>query len=421
MQIEIPEIFEPLFTPCRYKACYGGRGSAKSWSVAKALLVLAARQPLRILCAREIQKSIKDSVKRLLDDQISSMGLSGFYKTLDAEIRGKNGSLFRFAGLRTNPDNIKSMEGLDIAWVEEAHKMSKESYEILYPTLRKKNSELWFTWNPNNENDPVDRLFRGKNPPPGSFIQEVNYDSNPFFPDELRAAMEWDRKRDIDLYNHVWRGEYKKMSEARVFKNWRVEEFEVPADARLYFGADWGFSVDPTVLICMFISGRTIYITHEAYEVGCEIDDIPALFAGNDPQLPPRWTNKKNKPGIPGALKWKIRADSARPETISYLKKRGFDIVGAIKGARSIEDGIEFLKSFDIVIHPRCKQTIDEFTFYAFKTDPHTGEILPVLQDKKNHVIDSARYALENHRRSIKLPVDVGAIIDTTPSVHSIG
>jgi phage terminase large subunit len=201
--------------------------------------------------------------------------------------------------------------------------------------------------------------------------------------------MEWDRNRDPDKYAHVWLGAYIRNSEARVFRNWRVEEFETPAKVTWYFGADWGFSVDPTVLVRCWISDRTLYVDREVYKVGCEIDHTPALFDKLDP----------DNPGM--ARRWRITADSARPETISYMKRKGYSrILEAKKGAGSLEDGIEFLRSYDIVVHPRCKKTIDELTFYSYKTDPHTSEILPILEDKHNHVIDALRYAVETLRLS---------------------
>jgi phage terminase large subunit len=371
--------------PVRYRAVHGGRGSAKSHSFAQALLLKAAEKPLRILCAREVQKSIRDSVKRLLDDKIQASGLSGMYESTDTEIRGKNGSLFIFAGLRTNPDAVKSTEGLDIAAVFEASRLSQRSWDLLIPTVRKPGSEVWAEWNPENATDPVDVMFRGPDgAPPGALVREVNWDSNPFFPAVLRQEMEWDRKRDSDKWRHVWQGEYVRNSETRVFKNWKIDEFEADASWILRQGADWGFSVDPSVLVQCAIVGRTLYVIHEAYQVGCEVDFLPDLFRT-----------------IPEAERWPTTADSSRPETISYMRRNGFPkMLPAVKGARSLEEGVEFLKSFDIVVHPRCVHTIDELTAYSFETDPLTGAVLPKLRDKDNHVIDALRYACEAARRA---------------------
>lgn len=391
-EIKIPEAFRFLWAekaddgkPVRYRAAHGGRGSAKSHSFSQALVLKAAEQPLRVGCFREIQKSIRDSVKRLLDDKIKASGLGSFYDSTDTEIRGKNGSLFIFGGLRTNPDAVKSTEGLDIAAVFEANKVSQRSLDLLIPTVRKPGSELWFEWNPENETDPVDAMFRGPHgAPPGSLVRQVNWNDNPFFPEVLKQELEWDRKRDPDKFLHIWQGGYLRNSESRVFKNWTVEEFERPAGTIFRLGADWGFAVDPSVLVRCSVEGNRLYVDYEAWAVGREIVNLPELFME-----------------VPEAEKWPITADSARPETISHMQKHGFPkIRPAIKGAKSIEDGIEWLKSFDIVVHPRCKHLIDELTLYSYKTDPLTGEVLPVLEDKNNHVIDALRYACEGARRA---------------------
>jgi phage terminase large subunit len=398
-EVELPKWARRLRQPAPLKGIHGGRGSAKSHSIAQTLVLMATERPLRILCAREIQKSIKESVKALLDAKIEAAGLTGFYQSLETEIRGANGSLFTFAGLRSNIASVKSMEGIDICWVEEAQSISQNSLDVLIPTVRGDNSEIWFSWNPDLETDPVDKLLRSDETPPGALVIEVNFDQNPWFPANLIAKMEWDRKRDPEKYQHVWRGAYKRNSEARVFKNWRVEECAPPADTVFHYGADWGFSVDPSVLVRAWLEGRTLYIDQEAYAVGCPIDHLPALFAGSDTKDPPRWPNPSAYPGVPGAYRWPIIADSARPETIAYMKDRGFDIQAAIKGAGSVEDGVEFLQSVDIVVHPRCQNVIDELTFYSWKVDKHTKLVLPILADKDNHTIDALRYALEGVRR----------------------
>jgi len=168
-----------------------------------------------------------------------------------------------------------------------------------------------------------------------------------------------------------------------VFENWRVEAFETPADARFLFGADWGFARDPTVLVRCFVQGRTLFVDHEAYRVGCEIDRTPALFDT-----------------VPGSRRGPIIADSSRPETINYMQRQGFgSITGSTKGAGSVEDGVEFLKAHDIVVHPRCRHLIDELALYSYRTDPKTGEIQSELEDRGNHAVDALRYAVEGQRR----------------------
>ncbi len=398
VKIEIPAVFHPLFSPARYKAFYGGRSSAKSHSFAGALILRGYENPIRWLCAREIQKSLPASVKQLLEDKIQAFGLTKYYTSTRDTIQGVNGTMFLFAGLRTNPESIKSMEGLDGAWVEEAHMVSQQSLTLLIPTVRKPGSEIWFSWNRSRPNDPVDKLFLGGNPPPDSVIRQVSWRDNPFFPDVLKKEMEWVKRRDRVKWLHVWEGELLQRSQARVFSNWRVDDLDdtISETSVPRLGVDWGFSVDPTVLVECHVIGRTLYFKHEIHQSNCEIDDLPALFAGSGE----RWSNRFNKPGLQSVRDgYRIVADSARPETISYMRKRGFNIIGARKGSRSVNEGVEFLKSYDIVVHPRCPNVINELTEYSYKTDPLTEEILPVLEDSSNHTIDSARYALEGVRR----------------------
>lgn len=396
LQIQTPRVYVPLLSEGRYKAAHGGRGSGKSHFFGEALIERALLEPgLRAVCIREVQKSLEQSVKRLLGDKIQQLGVGGYFDVLEREIRTPGGGLIIFQGMQNHTaDSIKSLEGYDIAWVEEAQSLSQRSLDMLRPTIRKPGSELWFSWNPRKASDPVDAFFRASAPPAGTRIIEANWSDNPFFPDVLRDEKDYDHRRDPDKYAHIWLGQYERNSEARVFRNWKIEEFETPDDARFYHGADWGFSVDPTVLVRCFIQGRTLYVDREVYKVGCEIDRTPALF---DTLVP-------EKPGA--ARAWPIRADSARPETISYMRRHGYEkMTSSTKGKGSVEDGIEFLKSYDIVVHPRCTHTADELASYCYETDKLTGEILPKLADKKNHVIDALRYALEQLRRAAPMPV----------------
>jgi phage terminase large subunit len=339
------------------------------------------------MCVREVQKSLDQSVKKLLEEKIQSMNAGAYFDVQDKKIHSSLGGLIIFQGLQNHTaDSIKSLQGYDIAWVEEAQSLSARSLELLRPTMRNDGSQIWFSWNPNLASDPVDDLLRRDHPPPGTIVVQANYRDNPKLPQVLRDELEYDQKRDPDKFAHIWLGEYQRNSEARVFKNWTIEEFEIDPTAIIRQGADWGFSVDPSVLVQCYIVGRKLYVPHEAYRVGCEIVDTPDLFMG-----------------VPDSEKWTIVADSARPETISHMRKNGFPkIVPAVKGARSLEEGVEFLKSFDIVVHPRCKHLIDELTLYSYKTDPLTAQVVPILNDKDNHVIDALRYACEGARRAQK-------------------
>ena len=387
LEIKTPRWLKPFLRPSRYKAAHGGRGSGKSHAFAELMIEAHVMdQNRRSVCVREIQKSLAQSVKRLLELKIKELGVEKYFEIQETVIKSCYGDgLIIFQGLQNHTsDSIKSLEGYDCAWVEEAQSLSQRSLDLLRPTIRKPDSELWFTWNPRNSTDPIDALLRGPNLPPSAIVKEVNFRDNPWFPDVLKAEMEYDRDRDPDKYKHVWLGSYLSNSEARVFRNWTVEEFEAPEDATHRFGADWGFATDPTVLVRCHLIGRKLYVDYEAYMVGCEIVNTPDLFLT-----------------IPESEKWPIVADNARPETISHMKKNGFPkIMPAVKGPKSVEEGIEWLKNYDIVVHPRCQHTIDELSLYSYKTDPLTGNIIPVLEDKDNHVIDALRYACEALRRA---------------------
>lgn len=411
MSLHLPDKFQFLLnTRARYKAIYSGRGCAKSTSASIAAILKASmqRQPKRILCCREVQKTIRESVKHMLDAAIIEGGMQRFFVSTEQNITGANGSVFLFEGLqKARAVSMQSLADIDIVWVEEASTISQVSLNVLIPTIRKNGSELWFFWNPRSPRDPVDAMFRATDiadaPVPKklkayydkwAIVQEVTHEDNPFFPEVLRAEMERDRTRDPEKFKHVWMGQYSHRSDSAVFRNWKIGTVEVPKGARPYYGADWGFSVDPTVLVRCYVleDSRVLYIDAEASGVGIDIDKTPALFdtlAESDlDELHPR--------------RWPIMADSSRPETISYMQNHGYEkIERARKGPGSVEEGIEFIKSYDVVINPNCKRTIDEFTFYSYERDKLTDEVLPELVDADNHVIDAVRYAVESVRRTI--------------------
>ena len=386
-RIHVPRAFKPLLEPARYKGAHGGRGSGKSHFFAEMLIAKCLQEKTDAVCVREVQKSLAQSVKKLLELKIHALQVADRFDIKQDFIGTPYGGRIIFQGMQNHTaDTIKSLEGYDVAWVEEAQTLSQRSLDLLRPTIRKEGSELWFSWNPNAETDPVDVLLRGESPPPGSIVIQANYRDNPWLPDVLKAEVDYDQRRDPDKFAHVWLGGYQRNSEARVFRNWRIDEFEAPPGTIYRLGADWGFAVDPSVLIRCHLEGRNMYVDYEAYMVGCEIDMLPDLFDG-----------------VPESRKWFITADSARPETISYMKKHGYPkINAAIKGAKSLEEGVEFLKSFDIIVHPRCTHLIDELTMYSYEVDDLTGKVLPKLKDKDNHVIDALRYACEGVRRAVK-------------------
>lgn len=378
---DLPKIFQSLFRPARYKVFYGGRGGAKSWSIARALVILGVRQPLRILCAREFQSSIADSVHRLLTDQIFELGLARYYTITQNSITSNVGSQFLFKGLQKSIQEIKSTEGIDICWVEEAQSVSAYSWEILIPTIRKEGSEIWISFNPYEETDPTYVRFV-VDPPPDAIVRRVGWRDNPWFPKVLDIERRYMQALDIEAYEHVWGGNPRAITEAVIFgRRTSVETFETPLDARFYFGADWGFSSDPTALVRSFIRDDCLFIDYEAFGHGVEIDETPQLFDS-----------------IPGARLWPIKADSSRPETISYMARKGFRIAGAEKWEGSVEDGIAHLKGFQrIVIHERCKHMREERRLYRYKIDPKTQDVLPVIVDKFNHGWDAVRYSLDGY------------------------
>lgn len=383
---EFPEYYRQFFEPVRFKGLHGGRGSGKSHCFAGHMVLRAASEEgFRAVCVREIQRSIADSVKQLIEDKIEEFGLSGFFKLTETEIVGQNDSKIIFRGMQNHTAaSIKSLEGYDLAWIEEAQTISKRSLELLTPTIRKPGSEIWASWNPEEETDPIDVFFRGQESP-DILCKEVNWDQNPWFPDELKRDMERDKQRDPDKWLHVWQGHYRSLSEARIFRNWRVEELTPPERIIWRYGVDWGFAKDPTAGIrCCLLDESTLYIDHEAFEVGVATEALPVFL---------------NQ--VPGIAKWQSVADSARPETIDYCKRHGLPKMRAAKkGKGSVEDGIMFLQGLDIVIHPRCANLIREFGSYAYQTDKQTGEIVPKVEDANNHGIDALRYAVERlHRK----------------------
>lgn len=218
LSIPTPRVFLPLLEPARYKGAHGGRGSGKSHFFAELLIEACLMRTTRAVCIREIQKSIKQSVKLLLEDKIKALGVADNFRILDDLIEAPHGGLIIFQGMQNHTaDSIKSLEGYDIAWVEEAHSLSQRSLDLLRPTIRKPGSELWFSWNPETQKDPVDMLLRGEKRPKDAVVVEVSWRDNPWFPDVLRQEMEEDKERNFDKYLHVWEGHYIQALEGAVY------------------------------------------------------------------------------------------------------------------------------------------------------------------------------------------------------------
>jgi phage terminase large subunit len=374
--VSIPPAFKELTEPHRYKSYHGGRGSGKSYSFARVLLVMAASKKLSVLCCREFQTSIADSVHRLLSDQIDVLGLSEFYTIQKTEIFSTCGSSFIFRGLNKNIQEVKSLYGTDVCWIEESQSVSDTSFEVLIPTIRKENSEIWLSWNTGEESDPVYKRFV-TSPPPDCVSKLINYDSNPYFPEVLRREMEYCKEVDHDAYEQIWLGKPWFASDALVFKNkFVIEDFETPYGVDFLFGSDLGFANDPTTLVRSFVVGDDLFIDHEAGGVGIEIDETGDLYDQ-----------------VPLSRDHTIKVDNSRPETISYLRRQGWGTVACIKGQDSVKDGIAYLKKFrKIHVHSRCTGMINELRHYSWKKD-RLGNILPILNDANNHYIDALRYS----------------------------
>lgn len=391
VNVYMGEKFLPLFQPYRHKALYGGRGSAKSHSVGTALPIITAKTHKRVVCAREFQNSIRDSVKELIEKKIHALGLTEQYAFYEREIVHKKfESRYTFIGLDRNPQSAKSLEGADICWIEEARTIKRKSMEILIPTIRKPGSEIWWTWNPEQPEDPVDDYFRGNDPkhkpgewerPPNSYVCEVGIEDNPFFyHTELVQEMEYMKRGNIARYKHIWLGDYDLDYEGKVFSDVVIGRVEVPEHIAPRYGMDFGFGSDPAAIVKVYVNfaQREIYVARE-----------------NGGRLPLR--------NLPAAIDTVvddrsdlIRADSSQPGTIDHLNSEGFNLIGAVKGPGSVKTGITWLQGFRIIIDPDCEQLREEARLYSWQKDRLTGKVLSVPVDAHNHYWDAVRYATED-------------------------
>ena len=400
LKVELPPKLIPVLAPplgtYRYRVLRGGRGSGKSFSVAKMSAIWGAVQPIRILCTREFQNSIKQSFYAEVANAIKSdPWLESVYEVGRDFIRHKtNGTEYLFAGLRHNIDSIKSMAQINLVICEESETIPHASWRDLTPTIRAPNSEFIIIYNPKRRDSWVAQQFDGDTLPPRTALVTVNAEDNPWLPAVLEEQRKYDRENlDPALYRHIWEGAYYEQSDAQVFAGrYRVADFVPGADwDGPYYGLDFGFSLDPTAGAKCWIHDNTLYVEHELYETKLELDDTADAMIK----------------ALPGCEKHAVRADNARPESISYLKRNGISrIVACEKGKGSVEDGVEFIKSFrQVVIHSRCRNTVNEFDLYSYKIDRYSGDILPKLADAHNHAIDAIRYALEPIMKRRKTPV----------------
>lgn len=405
--IKLPPKLLPVFRPRRgavqYRGAWGGRGSGKSFNFAKMAAVWGVVEPLRFLCARELQVSIKESFHAELKAAIASEPwLAAAYDVGVDYLRSKiNATEFLFKGLYGAKalGAVKSTAKIDVTIVEEAEDVAEEAWLALEATvLRQPRSEIWVIWNPKDEGSPVDKRFRTGYDAASMRIVEMNAEDNPWFPEGLRKLR--DRQKltlDDPTWQWIWRGAYLVASKAVIFADKWEEGERTPTDDwnGPYYGLDFGFSQDPTAAVRCWISPDLdeLYIDFEAGKVGLELDDMAQFLID----------------GIPGIGQHTVYADNARPESISHLRKPDPfrkrphipQVEGVQKGPGSVEDGIAFLKSFRrILVHPRCIETINEFRKYKYKVDRLTGDVLTAIVDKFNHYIDALRYAVEKVMKS---------------------
>lgn len=390
-QIELPPKMVANFAqPAKHRVFHGGRGSAKTMGLAKMSAVYgyrfaeAGREGV-ILCSREHLNSLDDSSMEEVKAAIRSVDwLADYYDIGEKYIRTKNGRVkYAFAGLRHNLDSIKSKARILLNWTDEAENVSEAAWRKLVPTIRGGTDlENWVSYNPESEDSATHKRFR-ESLPSRCIITEMNWRDNPWW---QQSGLEDERLDDQrlrpDTYDHVWEGQFLTLTEAQIFAGkYAVEEFEPETSwDGPYQGLDFGFSQDPTAAVRCYVRDNCLYVRWEAGRTKLELDETAQYITGR----------------IDGFAKYATRADSARPESISYLSRHGLPRMEAVKKWQgSVEDGIEFIKSFEkVIIHPDCEQTAREFRLYSYKVDRLSGDVLPKIEDANNHYIDALRYAI---------------------------
>ena len=385
---QFPDKLQFLFEPCRHKISYGGRGSGKSWSYARALLLQASNKPLRILCAREVQRSIKNSVHQLLSDQIQALGLGQFYEVLESEIRGLNGSLFVFTGLATNTaESIKSYEGIDRVWCEEAQTISRKSWDILIPTIRKPDSEIWVSFNPNIDTDDTYKRFV-VNPPENAKVVKLNYHDNPWFPDVLETERQHSEKTNPD-YENIWLGDCKAAVDGAIYANEIREAQEagrvttVPYDPMLkvHIVMDLGWNDSMSVILCQRgVSDIRI--------IGYIEDDHRTLdsYSAQLKDLSYNWgTMFLPHDGQSKDFKHGISAED-------IMRKRGWDV--NIVPKNDIESGIKLsrMNFHRIYFDKSSSRLVECLKNYRRAINSATNEPGAPLHDEYSHGADAFRY-----------------------------
>lgn len=390
MNIQFPEKLKPLFGPRRYKVLHGGRGGAKSWGVARALLLLGSSKTMRILCTRQVQKSIADSVHQLLKDQIGALGLDSFYTVLDTEIRGKNGTEFKFAGLSNQTAaSIKSFEGVDVAWVEEAQNVTKKAWDILVPTIRKEESEIWVTFNPDLDTDETYQRFV-LNPPGDAVVVQINYFDNPWFPDVLERERLDMKRRDQNGYANIWEGQCKTAVEGAIY----AQEL----DKLVRDGRYTTVSYDPLLLVhTVWDLGladnlRIVFVQRSGSELRL-IDHIPGGGVRLD-EYAAELDAKKYRYGthyLPhdGRIR-QLGTGKSTSELLTQMGKRVH-----VLPAQDVEQGIQaggLILPRLWIDKNRCSEWMNSLKRYRRRINESTGAKGEPVHDDASHDADTLRY-----------------------------
>lgn len=387
---EFPQKLSILFDKARYKVLYGGRGGAKSWGIARALLIIGAQKPTRVLCAREFQTSIKDSVHKLLSDQIFAMGLEDFYEITQTTIRAKNGSEFNFVGLKNNVANIKSFEGVDICWVEEAQTTSKLSWNVLIPTIRKEGSEIWISFNPELETDETFQRFV-VNPPEGAIVQKINWSDNPWFPETLRLEKDALFARDKEAYNTVWEGVCRQTVDGAIFAREMVAaEIEgritrVPYDPikPVHAVFDLGWSDATAIWFVQFIGMETRlirYIENNQQTISWYLAEMQKFGYVYDTLWLPHDAAAKNL-GTGKSIEEIVRATGMNVRILPRVP-----VTDSINAARTVFNKCYFDRE-------NTHQGLQCLRHYRYDVDPDTKLFSKVpLHDNYSHGADAFRY-----------------------------
>lgn len=391
VNFEFPEKLGFLFEPSRYKVLYGGRGSGKSWGVARALISIALQRPVRVLCAREFQNSISDSVHALLADQIKSMGLEGFFTIQNTAIYGANGSEFLFAGLKHNITKIKSFEGVDICWVEEAQTTSKSSWDVLIPTIRKENSEIWMTFNPELDTDETYKRFIVA-PPTNAIVRKVNWSDNPWFPQVLRDEMEDLKARDMDAYLNVWEGNTRQVLDGAVYANElrkaqeenRIKDVLLDHSVPVSTFWDIGWADMTSIWFVQTIPGGEVRVIDFYQDCQKPIDYYTALLQTKGYTYRDHW--------LPHDAEHKNMTGKSVKDIMEGM---GFPV--RITPKLSVADGINaarMLLNRCYIDQTRCAEGLQALRHYRYDVDPDTKMFSDKpLHDQHSHAADAWRYA----------------------------